>query len=149
MKILLTLILLAVTVRAAPMSAEAAKLLAELPPQRVLREAQDLFVIPEGSDRSQVEAKYPGQLVDAQKVIAKAQEIVPRLRKLIEVGSSVFDYPGLLGRGDIAWHEYANEYELYLGVYLRAQEGRGEYDFKITFDVKGVITGVKSVVWKH
>ena len=125
---------------------EAERLLRELPRQAVLRASRDLVVGGEFPDGARERASAQ-QLAEAERAIAKAKEIVPKLRKLLVVGRSVFDYPGLLARGEITWS--ALSYDLYIGVYLRPNQGRGPYDFRVTFDAKGVILSVEDVVWKH
>ena len=37
----------------------------------------------------------------------------------------------------------------YLGIYLRGDEGKDQYDFRIIFDDKGKILEVNNVVWKQ
>ncbi|QQS06933.1 MAG: hypothetical protein IPK50_08555 [Fibrobacterota bacterium] len=74
---------------------------------------------------------------------------IPKLRKLLIVGSSIFDYPGLLSRGLISYDESGDTYRMYIGAYFRDHEGSGPYDFQIFFDRLGKITAVKSVLYKH
>ena len=76
-----------------------------------------------------------------------AKLIIPKLRKLITVGHSVFDYPGLLGRGTIQWN--VPIYSLYMGVYLLPHEGKEPFDMSITFDQNGKILTVEDVRWKN
>src|SRR5688572_63548 len=123
MKNLLALLIVCGAVQAAPAPTEAAKLLAELPPQRALRQAQDMTVAIDGVPPRAAEGKSPEEIAHAREHIAKAKRIVPELRKLIRVGASVLDYPGLIARGDITWSQYSGNYEIYLGVYLRGHEG--------------------------
>ncbi len=91
------------------------------------------------------------ELKRAKESLEQVKEAVPKLRKLIKVGHSVFEYPGLLSRGRISHSELTREslYTQYIGVYLRSSEGSEPYDFEITFNSKGIIQSVKSVVWKH
>ena len=133
------------SVHAAASESDVAKLIAELPPQHVLSEARAMLVPADGMEDSDTKATA-SQLAAAKKVIEKAKEIIPKLRKLIKVGSAISDYPGLLGRGDIRYNERGQE--IYLGVYLRGTEGSGPYDFKVVFDRKGTILAVENVVWK-
>ncbi|MES2695211.1 MAG: hypothetical protein V4773_17180 [Verrucomicrobiota bacterium] len=150
MRTLLLFLLCAAASFAAPAPgtiAEAAKLLEELPPQHILREARAIVVATD-SEFSAPKHRSPAELKQAEEFVQKAKDIVPRLRKLILAGSSVFDYPGLVARGEIRWSEVEKHYELYIGVYLRDSEGQGPYDMNIRFDAKGTIVEIKDVRWK-
>ncbi|MEO5961385.1 MAG: hypothetical protein ABIR80_19930 [Opitutaceae bacterium] len=103
----------------------------------------------EGAPPRGAAGKSKNELAAAQAIIEKAKEIIPKLKRLISVGSSVMDYPGLIARGDITWSQSLQEYEIYLGVNLRGAEGIGSHDFKIIVDAKGVITSIRDVAWKH
>ena len=116
-----------------------ANLLGALPRQEVLKRSQDIV-------KNKVQASEE-EMKEANKAVAKAKEIVPQLRKLIVAGRTVFDYPGLLGRGAITWN--SPDYDLYLGVYLRSDQGCEPYDMRITFDQKGKILTVEDVRWKN
>jgi hypothetical protein len=76
---------------------------------------------------------------------------IPKLRSQIREGTSIFEYPGLLAKGSISYSGYASvdKYRMYLGSYFRDHEGSGPFDFEVLFDEKGIITAVRSVVWKH
>lgn len=145
-----TFLLLAAAVWSAPAKEEVAKLLAELPPQRMLDDAITMVVTryPESTPPG-AQGRSAEQLAAAQALIDRAKEIIPKLRRLIVPQTSVLDYPGLLARGNISWGEHPRGYDIYLGVYLRPHEGQGPYDFRIVFDEKGVITRVEDVRWKH
>jgi len=125
---------------------EAEKLLQELPRQSVLSAARDLIVGNVFPEPARGKAT-PEEKEEARLAIETAKTIVPKLRKLLVTGRSVFDYPGLLSRGTITWS--GSEYDLYLGVYLRRDQGQGIYDFRLTFDAKGKILAVEDVIWKH
>jgi len=88
------------------------------------------------------------ELKIANSYIEKIKIAVPKLRKLIKVGTSVFNYPGLLSKGYVSYHEYSKEYEIYIGVYLLTHEGSGPYDMQIFFNQNGIIERVETVVWK-
>lgn len=140
----------AAVMRAAPGKAEAEKLLAQLPSYRALADARAMVVPgPAGESPREAVGKSGEALAFATAQIERAKEVIPKLRPLLTVRSSVFDYPGLLACGEVHWLDYAREYEVRLGVYLRPTEGRGPYDFKVTFDEKGTITSVTDIVWKH
>ncbi|MBK8803227.1 MAG: hypothetical protein IPN71_14455 [Fibrobacteres bacterium] len=74
---------------------------------------------------------------------------IPKLRNLLIVGASVFDYPGLLSRGVISYDENGDIYCMYVGAYFRKHEGSGPYDFRLFFDRMGKITAVETVVYKN
>ena len=125
----------------------AAELLARLPSQRMLREARDRLVLSWAAFPEPIH-KNAAELEQARRIVGLAKEVVPQLRPLIRPGASVFDYRGLLAHGDISWDETSNEYRLYIGVYLKGDQGRQPYDFRITFDAKGKVIAVEDVVWK-
>ena len=134
----------------APAGSDVAKLLVQLPSQRALRAAQDAVVASfAGTAPRGAAGKSAEEISAANSLIEKTKEIIPKVRSLIAVGSSVFDYPGLIAHGDISWSEDMQEYEIYLGVFLLGDQGKGPYDFKVITDAKGIITSVKDVVWKH
>lgn len=118
---------------------KAVELLASLPTQAMLNKAQKII---KDNEAATAEEKQ-----SAENSIAKAKLVIPQLRKLITVNSSVFDYPGLLGRGTIQW--YDPSYTLYMGVYLRSHQGTEPFDMKITFDKTGKILAVEDVIWKN
>ena len=83
----------------------------------------------------------------ARERIEKAKKAIPKIRKLIVIGTSVFDYPGLLAHGRITYDE-SSGYDLYFGAYFRGGQGSAPYDFWVTFNRKGVVTDVKNVIYK-
>ncbi len=90
--------------------------------------------------------------------IAKMKVTVPKLLKLIKVGTSVFDYPGLIAYGTISWNGTApeipgleglqNSYFLTLGVPL-GHEGNNPSELEVHFDAKGIITDARNVDLKR
>lgn len=92
----------------------------------------------------------------ARQRLAAAKASIPKIRKLIKPGTSVFDYPGLLALGRIttsgiyfsskASPKY--NYDLYLGAHFGGGEGIHAYDFTVTFNEQGIIAAVKNVDWK-
>lgn len=93
--------------------------------------------------------------------LAKVREVIPQLRKLLKVGTSVFSYPSLLAHGDINYQiikgtaanaaaeadvpvEYG--YRLYMGI--PKSEFTHVYDFELFFDSQGIIRAINSVDWK-
>jgi hypothetical protein len=87
------------------------------------------------------------ELKNAREAIERAKVIIPKLRKAIKPGTSVFDYPGLLAHGSIYYDEDGGKYECYVGVYLDRDEGVAPYDFRFIFDEKGRIITVQDVVY--
>jgi hypothetical protein len=103
----------------------------------------------------------PEELRAADESLAKVREVIPKLRKLLKVGTSVFNYPSLLAHGDITYQiikasgansfaepaapvEYG--YRLYMGI--PKSEFTHIYDFELLFDSQGVIRAINSVDWK-
>ena len=84
----------------------------------------------------------------AKEEIEKAKLIIPKLRKHIKKGSSIFDYPGLIEKGRIKYRP-PRLYLLYLGVYLKSEEGKGPYDFRVIFNKQGIIEEIQDVDWCH
>ena len=115
------------SVHAAASESDVAKLIAELPPQHVLSEARAMLVPADGMEDSDTKATA-SQLAAAKKVIEKAKEIIPKLWKLIKVGSAISDYPGLLGRGDIRYNERGQE--IYLGGVFERDGGKWSVRFQ-------------------
>lgn len=101
------------------------------------------------------------ELKAANASLTKVREVIPQLRKLLKVGTSVFSYPSLLAHGDINYQiikgsgansfaepnapvEYG--YRLYMGI--PKSEFTHIYDFELLFDSQGVIRAINSVDWK-
>lgn len=121
-----------------------AKLIDELEPASVLREKRRITRGEQPPEYNDQDKKHAAETID------KAKEIVPRLRKLLKVGSSIFDYPGLLSKGDIRFNSNEKTYGLYVGVsFVRAGgQGSSPYAFTVHFDDKGKILDIADVVWK-
>jgi hypothetical protein len=79
-----------------------------------------------------------------------ARERIPKLRELIAVGDSVFDYPGLLAVGETLFIENRNEhpeitgkfYRLFIGITAQTGEGHVPNMFGLDFDQKGKIVSI-------
>jgi len=89
------------------------------------------------------------QLESAYKDIETAKNIVPKLRDLIQIGKSIFDYPGLITKGPIRYDSDKKKYTIHIGVYLSNHEGQGNTDFILTFDERGIIERTDKVIYKH
>jgi hypothetical protein len=64
------------------------------------------------------------------------------IQKAMKVGESLHEYPGILGHGVIHWESQTKSYELVLGLRpFDAGDGLGQ--FTVTFDMKGIITGIR------
>lgn len=131
-------------------------LLNDLPKQQTLWRYLDVTKDQKStSSQAEVDAAIAG--------VKKAHDTVPKLRKLMKVGASVFAYPSLLAHGDITYQvikdgdgdpfapsptkrppEYG--YRLYVG--LPVEEFVHPYDFEIIFDTKGIIQAINGVDWK-
>lgn len=127
---------------------EAAALIQELPVQGTIRQ-YDQLTRPGSAGKGTAEEQ---KLAEEQ--LAKVREIVPKLRKLIKPGTSIFDYPGLLSLGPPAYHPPMGEaapenYQLHVGYNSAHMQGVFPHDFNVEFDGKGIIVAVKDVVWKQ
>ena len=123
-------------------------ILEQIPPQTQIRMYMDLI---NPSKATKTPYGIELELKTANEHLEKMKIAIPKLRNLIKIGTSIFDYPGLLSRGFISYSEYSSDgkYRMYIGAYFRSREGSGPYDFEILFNEKGIITNVKTVVWKH
>ena len=127
------------------------QLLDDLPGQSDLTRYQALVTHPET-------AKDSGELDRARKKVQLAQERIPKIRALIKVGTSVFDYPGLLAAGRLHYdalrelpdRTFEFDYIIYFGVFVESRgEGVGASDFEAVINEKGIITEVRNVRWLH
>ncbi len=79
--------------------------------------------------------------------LKKASEGFQRLRSLLRVGTSVFDYPGLLALSRTRYIEFDHKYAMALGVpsdEVRANgEGLQKDMFDLVFDDRGIITAIR------
>jgi hypothetical protein len=124
------------------------ELIRELPPASDLSEARQLLNrelsgVPEAKERT------PENLERARDNVRKAKLVIPKLRKRIKEGTSVFDYPGLLSRGLISWNEDSKDYTMYLGVATVNEPRTEPYAILITFNTQGVISAVRDIIIKH
>jgi hypothetical protein len=63
------------------------------------------------------------------------------IQKSLKVGEQINDYPGILAHGTIRWNSETKRYDLALGLWpFNPRDGLGQ--FTVTFDLKGVISGV-------
>lgn len=124
-----------------------AELLERIPPQADIERYKAILHL---RGASLTERGIELEREQAMKVMEQVKETIPKLKSMIKVGHSVFEYPGLLSRGRISYDalDRKNPYSMYIGVYLRGHEGSEPYDFEITFSPKGIINSVKPVVWK-
>jgi hypothetical protein len=87
----------------------------------------------------------------AREQLAKGRESVPKLRKLIKIGSNIFTYPGLLARGSATYDHSGTrgKYTLVISASLNGAEGRSlPYEFRLEFDDTGTITNLEDIVYK-
>jgi hypothetical protein len=103
------------------------------------------------------------EIEGAQMTMNTVKEVVPKLRKLLKTGVSVFTYPTLLAHGDVTWtiitpvsklrepdHDPKSVewgYRLYVGT--PAAEFVHPYDFQVLFDSTGTIRSIDGVDWKQ
>jgi hypothetical protein len=132
-----------------------AKLIDQLPASSKLNRSKELLANPtdfsnsENKNRELSEEGKKMLLQKAQREIDKAKLIVPKLKKTVKTGKSIFDYPGLIAKGNISYDGDLHEYSLYIGVYLLKHEGKEPYDFRVVFDKNGIIKSVTDVVWRN
>jgi hypothetical protein len=135
---------------------EVVALLNRLPSQQTIwREYHLLQQNPPKAPKAEIEA--------AQKTMDTVKEVVPKLRKLLKTGVSVFTYPTLLAHGDVTWtiitpvsklrepdHDPKSVewgYRLYVG--MPVEEFVHPYDFQVLFDSTGTIRSIEGVDWKR
>lgn len=124
------------------------QLLLDIPSQSNLEHYQSLVVPCRGTFVMNESAKAK-ELEHAMAEVERAKVNLPKLRKLLRPGTSVFEYPGLLAHGKISYNEYSKTYNCYIGLYLLPHEGVEPYDFYLTFDSRGQITAVENAVHKR
>ncbi len=143
-------------------TAEVTALLNALPPQRVIW--QDIWLL-----RQQPPSADVAAVASANRTMKTVRELIPKLKKLLKPGVSIFEYPSLLAHGDITYTviKYAEGaenpfastssrsaeskpaeygYRLYLGI--PKSEFMHPFDFEILFDSTGIIRAINSVDWK-
>lgn len=118
-------------------SAEIEKLIPELTPRRVFSSYRRKA----GEPRKELSEFQ-------KKKLEEAKSIIPKLRRSIQPGESIFDYNGLLAKGDINYREYSKEYTIWVGI-PHSMEGIAPYEFQIVFDEKGIILSVDDLDVLH
>jgi len=95
-------------------------------------------------------APADGKQREANARLKKALEGFKRLRSLLRVGTSIFDYPGLLALSPSRYIEFDNKYAMALGIpsdAVRANgQGTEEDMFDVIFDDRGIITEIRPIV---
>ncbi|MEA3208719.1 MAG: hypothetical protein QOE70_1776 [Chthoniobacter sp.] len=133
-----------------PEKEEFVDLLAQIVPRNLLFEYLDTVNHPE-------KAEIKDDLEKARQGIERTKINVPKIRKLIRVGASILDYPGLIAYGRIIYNNGMQQflpkqsewdYSLYLGV-PNDQEGIGKWEFEVVFNERGIITALNNVDRKH
>ncbi|MEK7415696.1 MAG: hypothetical protein AAB263_20515 [Planctomycetota bacterium] len=114
------------------------RLVLQLPKQSDLADAAKIVT---GNKNDSMDTKT------ASEKVALAKKIIPALREQLKTGKSVFDYPGLISRGQITYHS-SGKYEIYFGVYLLGDQGQDKYDFKLVISERGLIDEINDVIWK-
>ncbi len=99
-----------------------------------------------------------GKPTEEQKLMAterlkKAKDGFERLKTLLRVSTSVFDYPGLLALARPRHIESDNKYSMTLGIppgwNWKHEQGTNENEYEIIFDHRGIITELRPVIYKH
>lgn len=135
---LIILLLLAVSMRAEPDPA-ALKLIRHIPSQAAI----DHFREQAKSGSSESESQK------AKDALLAAIKDFRTLQPLIKIGSSIFDYPGLLALPTVGLLSYDAEKHLYkipIGAYALIPEGSDQWIFKVCFDDKGIIRRIEPVL---
>jgi hypothetical protein len=90
---------------------------------------------------------------EATERLKKAKDGFERLKTLLRIGTSVFDYPGLLALARPRHLEADNKYSLVLGIppgwNWMHEQGTNENEYEIIFDNRGIITDLRPVIYKH
>ena len=136
--------------------AEVVALLDRLPSQQTIwRQYRLLQEHPPKAPKAEIEG--------SQKTMDTVKEVVPKLRKLLRTGVSLFTYPTLLAHGVVTWtiitpvsklreHDHNPKsvewgYRLYVG--MPVEEFVHPYDFQVLFDSTGTIRSIEGVDWKR
>jgi hypothetical protein len=93
----------------------------------------------------------PHTIVDAQSKVAKAKESVLKLRKLLKVGTNIFDYPGLITKAHPSYYTNfltGGQYTLHISVGSGGEGVISPYEFGLHLDDKGQITELYDIVYK-
>jgi len=127
-------------------------LLDSLPPQSILWRSHELTMNSTvDSDKS--------RLVAASEQVKAAHLTVPKVRRLLKIGTSILDYPGLLAHGDISYQSIGRGdpfasakssergYRLYIG--LPVNRTGHDFNFEIIFDSSGTIREINDVPGKE
>jgi len=90
---------------------------------------------------------------EATERLKKAKEGFDRLKTLVRVGTSVFDYPGLIALARPRHSETDNTYSIVLGIppgwNWTHEQGTNENEYEIFFDNRGLITELRPVIYRH
>ena len=90
---------------------------------------------------------------EATERLKKAIEGFKRLKALLQVGASVFDYPGLIALERPRHDDAENKYSMVLGIppgwNWNQPQGINPNEFRITFDGRGFITAIAPVLYRH
>ena len=90
---------------------------------------------------------------EATERLKKAKDGFERLKALLRIGTSVFDYPGLIALTRPRHSDFDNRYEMLLGIppgwNWNQPQGTNPDEYRITFDGRGNITAIDSVLYRH
>jgi hypothetical protein len=124
--------------------------------QATSKQIQDLIHGLPGSEQVQEDFALSGDTTlanekqsGARARLKKAAEGFKRLRSLLRVGASVFDYPGLLALSPSRYIEFDHKYAMALGIPSEEVRANGEGPqvdmFDVIFDDRGIITEIRPV----
>ena len=97
------------------------------------------------------ETQRPDVRAHARARIEKAKESVPKLRKLIRIGSSIFEYPGLMARGSLLYYRIGTKgtYSLTISAtFIGSEAAVRPWEFRLEFDDRGTITKISDTRFK-
>jgi hypothetical protein len=97
------------------------------------------------------ETERPDVRALARATIEKAKKSVPKLRKLIRIGSSIFEYPGLMTRGHLLYNHIGSigTYSLRISATFIGREAAVlPWEFMLEFDDRGTITKIYDIRYK-
>ncbi|MEO5916039.1 MAG: hypothetical protein ABIS50_17520 [Luteolibacter sp.] len=90
---------------------------------------------------------------DAEDRLKKAKDGFEHLKTLLRVGTSIFDYPGLLALARPRHAVADNNYSMTLGIppgwNWNHEQGTNENEYEVIFDNRGIITELRPVIYKH
>jgi hypothetical protein len=100
-----------------------------------------------------LEGSPPEEIARQRERLEEDKKRIPKLRQQLQVGTSVFDYPGLLSRGIVSFSANRppgdGNYTLWISArYVGREAANLPWEFKLDFSDNGIITKIYDVQWK-